>query len=167
MIQIRPFQSADQNMIPDFVVNIQRGEFGVDVTIADQPDLLDIAGYFRHGIGEFWVAVDGDRIVGTIGLKDMPELEGELRAVAIRKMFVAATHRGREFGIAQRLLDTLGDDAAKHGVRRLMLGTTDKMKAAHRFYERNGFTRIAETDLPENFPRMPVDDVFYQKFSRS
>jgi predicted N-acetyltransferase YhbS len=35
------------------------------------------------------------------------------------------------------------------------------MKAAHRFYERNGFVLIAEQDLPSNFPRMPVDNVFY------
>jgi len=36
------------------------------------------------------------------------------------------------------------------------------MKAAHRFYERNGFVRMTAENLPPNFPRMPVDDVFYQ-----
>jgi hypothetical protein len=35
------------------------------------------------------------------------------------------------------------------------------MIAAHRFYERNGFLRLAPADLPAAFPRMPVDTQFY------
>ena len=35
------------------------------------------------------------------------------------------------------------------------------MKAAHRFYERNGFRRINKDDLPSYFPLVGVDNVFY------
>jgi len=35
------------------------------------------------------------------------------------------------------------------------------MKAAHRFYERNGFTRVGKEQLPAAFPLMKVDDTFY------
>jgi GNAT superfamily N-acetyltransferase len=161
VIHIRPFEQADQNIIPDFVVGIQRVEFGVDVTIAGQPDLVDISGYFRHGVGEFWVAVDGERIVGTIGLKDIGPGD-----CALRKMFVAASYRGQPHAIAQKLMETFNEHCRKVGVHRVMLGTTSKMAAAHRFYERNNFTRVELKDLPPHFPRMPVDDVFYRRYDK-
>jgi hypothetical protein len=37
------------------------------------------------------------------------------------------------------------------------------MGAAHRFYERNGFHHVALEALPPDFPRMPVDTVFYAR----
>jgi RimJ/RimL family protein N-acetyltransferase len=42
------------------------------------------------------------------------------------------------------------------------LGTTDAFKAAHRFYEKNGFTEIPEHELPAMFPRMKQDTKFYR-----
>ena len=36
------------------------------------------------------------------------------------------------------------------------------MLAAQRFYEKNGFRRVAVEELPPGFPRMPVDQVFYR-----
>jgi N-acetylglutamate synthase-like GNAT family acetyltransferase len=48
------------------------------------------------------------------------------------------------------------------GVKEIYLGTTDKFRAAHRFYEKNGFNEIAEYNLPGNFPVMEVDTKFYQ-----
>ena len=44
----------------------------------------------------------------------------------------------------------------------VQLGTVEPLKAAHRFYERNGFERIAVEDLPTYFPRMMTDTIFYQ-----
>jgi RimJ/RimL family protein N-acetyltransferase len=36
------------------------------------------------------------------------------------------------------------------------------LKAAHRFYEKNGFTRLAKHDLPKSFPLMAADTIFYE-----
>ncbi|XHR98338.1 hypothetical protein ACFJIV_24075 [Mucilaginibacter sp. UC70_90] len=44
----------------------------------------------------------------------------------------------------------------------IYLGTVEMLKAAHRFYEKNGFTRLAKQDLPESFPLMAADTIFYQ-----
>ncbi|PIZ76835.1 hypothetical protein COY06_01330 [Candidatus Peregrinibacteria bacterium CG_4_10_14_0_2_um_filter_41_8] len=44
----------------------------------------------------------------------------------------------------------------------LYLGTVDAFKAAHRFYEREGFKEIEAAELPADFPRMPIDTKFYQ-----
>jgi len=44
----------------------------------------------------------------------------------------------------------------------LYLGTVDLLKAAHRFYERNGFQRISKDDLPSYFPTMMGENIYYQ-----
>ncbi|MGC8035309.1 GNAT family N-acetyltransferase, partial [Salmonella enterica] len=85
----------------------------------------------------FWVAVDVGKVVGTISLLDIGNAQ-----VALRKMFVAASHRGKEHGTAARLLEGAIAWARAQGVRQIFLGTTDKFLAAHRFYEKNGFRLI-------------------------
>jgi N-acetylglutamate synthase-like GNAT family acetyltransferase len=70
--------------------------------------------------------------------------------------------RGKPWSLAQRLLETLIGHGRRSGMQHLYLGTISHMRAAHRFYEKNGFTRIEKSHLPAAFPFMPVDDTFYQ-----
>lgn len=155
---IRPFHPADRDGVVAMIVAIQRDEFGIPINVEDQPDLQDVPGFYQTGVGGFWVAEHAGQIVGSIALKDIGNSEG-----ALRKMFVARDHRGPETRLAARLLETLEQSARDQGVRTLYLGTTDKFLAAHRFYEKSGFTRIAPEHLPAAFPRMAVDTVFYKK----
>ncbi|NKF31639.1 GNAT family N-acetyltransferase, partial [Pseudomonas sp. BGM005] len=129
------------------ILPIQREEFGIDITADAQPDLRVIPDFYQSGKGQFWVAVKDDVIVGTVGLKDI----GNNQA-ALRMMFVAAEVRGREHGVAALLLDRLFAHARDVGLTDIFLGTTDKFVAAHRFYEKNGFTEIAKSALPRTFP---------------
>lgn len=156
-LQIKRFVPADQQGVVDVIVPIQREEFGIPITAEDQPDLKAIPSFYQSGTGDFWVAKNGDQVVGTIGLKDI----GAGQA-ALRKMFVSAAWRGREFGIAARLLERLLEESRSRGVRQIYLGTTDKFLAAHRFYEKHGFAEVAKQDLPESFPVMAVDSKFYR-----
>lgn len=143
--------------VADLIVPIQRAEFSIDITLDDQPDLQDIPGFYQNGTGNFWVALDGGRVVGTIALKDI----GNGQA-ALRKMFVAQSHRGKDFGVAQELLETLLGHARMVGLHDIFLGTTDAFKAAHRFYEKHGFVLMDADALPASFPRMAVDTRFYR-----
>lgn len=156
-ITVRPFAVSDESAVIDVILPIQREEFGIVITAEDQPDLRSIPAFYQSGAGGFWVAEAEGRIVGTIGLKDI----GSGQA-ALRKMFVAAPFRGRDYGVAQALLRHLLDEAAACGLRDIYLGTTDRFLAAHRFYEKNGFTQIPPTALPPTFPRMAVDTRFYR-----
>ncbi|MEO5938469.1 MAG: GNAT family N-acetyltransferase [Sphingomonas sp.] len=153
---IASFVPGDEDAIVDLIVPIQSAEFGIAITAGDQPDLRDIADFYLPARGGFWVARDGGRIVGTIALKEFGRDQG-----ALRKMFVAAGYRGEPYRLGQKLLDTLLAHARPSGLRQIMLGTTDAFLAAHRFYERNGFVRIAKADLPAGFPLAPVDTRFY------
>ena len=144
--------------VRDLIVPIQREEFGIEITYEDQPDLHDIAAFYRHGCGDFWVALDGDEVVGSIALIDI----GNAQA-ALRKMFVKRAYRGAAQGVAQGLLETLLAHAHRRKVAEIYLGTTSKFLAAHRFYEKMGFDLVDEADLPEEFPRMAVDTRFYRR----
>lgn len=154
---IEAFSAPHTDGVVALILPIQQQEFGLPVTLDAQPDLLAIADFYQHGAGGFWVALDAGRVVGSIALLDIGHGQG-----ALRKMFVAASHRGPEHGTAQGLLARLLAHAAGAGVREIFLGTTERFLAAHRFYERNGFGRIDAKALPASFPRMQVDSRFYR-----
>jgi GNAT superfamily N-acetyltransferase len=156
MVTILPFAPAHTAGIRDLIVPIQRDEFGIAISYDDQPDLQDIPGVYLRGAGGFWVAVAETAVVGSIALQDLGAGDG-----ALRKMFVHAAFRGREHGVGQALLDRLIAAARAGGLKRLWLGTTPAFKAAHRFYEKNGFIRVDPAALPARFTRVPVDDRFY------
>jgi GNAT superfamily N-acetyltransferase len=153
---IDPWSPADRDAVLAFIVAIQRGEFGIDITAEDQPDLADVAGAYQAGGGEFWVARAGGEVAGTIAA-----IRIGADAVALRKMFVAAEHRGD--GLAARLMETLVEWARAEGVRMIYLGTTAVMSAAHRFYAKHGFARIDAAELPPSFPLMSVDSRFFAR----
>lgn len=156
-ICIEQYHHDQEEQIVDLIIGIQTREFGIPITIADQPDLLTIPEFYQKGAGNFWVACDGDKVVGTVALIDIGE-----RQAALRKMFVAPQYRGREKGVANALLSELLAWARKHQLREIILGTTAKYHAAHRFYEKNGFQQVDQKELPPNFPIMAVDTRFYR-----
>jgi N-acetylglutamate synthase-like GNAT family acetyltransferase len=156
-IQVVPYQPEHFSAATRLIVSIQREEFGFDIDLAAQPDLSDIPAFYQHGPGNFWVALAGGTVVGTIALKDIGG-----RFVALRKMFVAANYRGATWGVAAKLADTAIDWARQHAVRSIFLGTTEKFQAAHRFYEKHGFRLIEKASLPASFLYMPADTRFYR-----
>jgi N-acetylglutamate synthase-like GNAT family acetyltransferase len=156
-IQIKPFEERYTKDVGELIVSIQRGEFDIPITYEQQPDLRDIPGFYQRQAGDFWLALSGERVVGSIALLDIGEELG-----ALRKMFVAADCRGAEAGVARRLLAALLDHARRQGLSAVYLGTTDKFLAAHRFYEKHGFELVDPETLPKSFPRMSVDSRFYR-----
>jgi len=148
---------ADRDDVISLIVGIQQGEFGLSITAADQPDLADVDGFYRAGGGEFWVARDDGRVVGTIALVVFQPCHA-----AIRKMFVAPSHRGA-VGLATTLMTNLLRSAPTHGIEQIWLGTTSVMTTAQRFYARHNFTSVAREELPAAFPLMTVDSVFFHR----
>lgn len=157
-IAIAPFTGQHTAAIIELITHIQQQEFHIAVTAADQPDLNSIPSFYQSKNGNFWLAMQDEEVVGTIGLVDAGDGIG-----AIRKMFVKKAFRGKESGLGKRLLDTLLEWARDKGFTNIYLGTVEVLEAAQRFYEKNGFTRVAKKELPPNFPVMQVDTIFYQK----
>lgn len=158
MVRIAPFAPEHADGVVALILPIQQAEFQIPITLEGQPDLADIPGFYRRGDGNFWVALDGDEVVGSIALLDIGN-----RQAALRKMFVAASHRGAAPGVAAALLQTLMAWAQARGVQDVFLGTTAQFLAAHRFYEKHGFRAIPQDQLPPSFPVMKVDTRFYTR----
>lgn len=156
-ISIVSFSDLYKQQVIDLIFNIQRNEFNVAITAEEQPDLQDIPGFYQSNQGNFWVAIVGTTVVGTIALLDIGDNQG-----ALRKMFVKADFRGKEHGVGQALLDTLLAWTKQKEFAAIYLGTTEKFLAAHRFYEKNNFKEVPMTELPTKFPVMAVDVKFYK-----
>jgi N-acetylglutamate synthase-like GNAT family acetyltransferase len=156
-IIIQPFKKEYEQALIKFIVGIQRNEFGIPITASDQPDLIDIPNFYQNKNGNFWVATCENRIVGTIALLDIGS-----KMAALRKMFVDALFRGNRTSTAKKLLRTLLSWSENKGIKDIYLGTTQKFLAAHKFYEKNGFTEIPKSELPATFPIMKVDSKFYK-----
>ncbi|HDR3342052.1 TPA: GNAT family N-acetyltransferase, partial [Bacillus anthracis] len=68
-MKILPYIDKYQNQVIALILYIQNYDTKVDLSLADQPDLLSIPEYYNATSGNFWVAVsDDDDVIGTIGL---------------------------------------------------------------------------------------------------
>ncbi|MBD2059254.1 GNAT family N-acetyltransferase [Oculatella sp. FACHB-28] len=157
MPTVQTYTSEYCDQVIDLIRRVQQDEFAAPIKIENQPDLLKIPQFYQVKKGNFWIATEQERVVGTIALIDI----GNSQA-AIRKMFVDQNYRGKHIGVGQQLLNTLLDWAEIHSISELYLGTIEVFKAAHRFYEKNGFLQINQAELPSTFPVMQADTRFYK-----
>ena len=156
-IRIEQYTDLYKQQVLDLIVPIQREEFNVPITAAEQPDLQQIPDFYQKDNGNFWLAITDAGVVGTIALLDIGHQQG-----ALRKMFVHRDYRGKEHATGQLLLNTLLAWAQQKEYAEIYLGTTEKFLAAHRFYEKNNFKEVIVDELPTQFPRMAVDVKFYR-----
>lgn len=157
-LQVIPISNERAMAVIDIILPIQQKEFNVPVTLSDQPDLLNIEANYHQNGGCFWGAEMDGELVGTIAL-----IKFDAHAGAIRKMFVKQAFRGKELGIAQKLLNTLTGYCRDNEIWNLYLGTVPILQAAIRFYQKNGFVNIEKQNLPAAFPLMSVDTEFFTK----
>ncbi len=101
----------------------------------------------RDREAEVWVALDGERVVGTVTYVEpgsaLAEVsrdgEAEMRSLAVDP---AATGRGIGETLARHVIDR----ARERGFGAMVLSSSTTMHAAHRLYERLGFTRLPDRD---------------------
>ena len=89
---------------------------------------------------------DGGETIGTIACHAGAGGEGHIRGMAVRP-----TWQGT--GVAQQLLDAALADLRARGCARVTLDTTEPLRRAIRFYERNGFR---PTGVVGDFFGMPL-----------
>jgi predicted N-acetyltransferase YhbS len=82
-----------------------------------------------------FVAVDGmQQVVGTVGCSQVHEGEGHIRGMAVRPQWQGA-------GVARQLLERGEMELRGMKCLRVSLDTTEPLRRAMRFYERNGYQR--------------------------
>jgi N-acetylglutamate synthase-like GNAT family acetyltransferase len=157
-VRVEVYSDEYQDAVIKLILDIQRTEFGVPITLEQQPDLIAVAKFYQKGNGNFWIALAGNQVVGTIALIDIGNAQ-----VALRKMFVHHLFRGSQHKTGQRLLGTAISWMRERSCTEVFLGTLDIFVAAQKFYRKNGFVEIAKSNLPENFPAMALDNTFFKK----
>lgn len=96
-------------------------------------DLYTVEETYLAPGGMYWVALDGERVVGCVGLT----LHG--KECELHRLYLLASHRGR--GLGRRLLETAIRHACEHGCRRMIAWSDVKLPDAHRLYRKMGFVQ--------------------------
>jgi len=103
--------------------------------------LLKISGLVIHDIDSclkgFWVAFDGERLAGTVGIENYGKL-GLLRSLAVAEDY-------RTQGIGQHLYDRAIRSAQEQDIKTLYLLTT----TAEKYFEKRGFHPVARETVPQ------------------
>ena len=142
-LRVEPATAADFAHIADLTAGVYRDEGLAPEEY--QRELRDVAG--RAERAELLVARDGDRVVGSVALVlsgDFREVSDSDDGAAFRVLVVDPGVRGR--GVGELLVRECLHRARAAGKRRMVLSTDPGMRAAHRLYERLGFTRLPERD---------------------
>ncbi len=133
--RIRPATNADIPAVTELIYTVLK-EYGLqpDPEHTDA-DLQDLEGNYLNNKGSFEVLMDQQgEIIGSVGILRLNETDCELR-----KMYLAASERGRGFG---KLLLELGlQRAAELGYKRVILETASVLKEAITLYQQYGFER--------------------------
>lgn len=135
------------------ILAIQRVDVGLDVSIEEQPELLDLAGAYRGG--GFWVAVAGGEIVGTIGMMRYGA------SGVLKKLFVRHDYRGPG-GASHGLYDKAMDWAVARGLTAIFLDTPSVATRSHAFYQRRGFRVVSRTELPKGYDFPDRDSLIFK-----
>lgn len=156
MILISQFKNSYTQDVIDLVLHFQNDGSRPLVTVNDQPDLLNIEeSYIKTG-GNFWIATVNDRLIGSIGI--MPYSK---EIAVLKKFFVYEDYQGEPFHLGQKLYSFLLSFAKDKGFKTIMLDTPRNTVRAHKFYEKAGFKKVGENELPLTFSHPYKDCDFF------
>ena len=101
----------------------------------NDPEVDDMFSNYRSHRARYCVVVRGEKIFGGGGFA--PLAGGDTTVCELRKMFFLPQLRG--FGLGQRLLTMLIEDARKIGFNACYVETLEQMEAANSLYRKLGF----------------------------
>jgi putative acetyltransferase len=138
---IRSWQPADRQAAAAVIADAL-AEYGLgwEPTGADR-DVLAVEECYLDRGGEFWVIEADGQIVGTSGYYPCAD-DRELKAVEIRKMYLAPSARGR--GLGRYLLQLLERSISDRGYTEIRIETASVLAAAVKLYEANGYIPALE-----------------------
>ena len=140
MIQIRRFLPEDEAEIVRLIGQIMDGEFQEDKAAFPMIDLEALKDSYNR-LGEaFFVADDGGKVVGTVGIKREDD-----RVALLRRIFVAPPYRKRKIGL--QLLNRAIAFCEEVGYQELIFKTTSRMANAIELIRKRGFQSRAKVPM--------------------
>jgi len=153
-MEIIMYQDKYKQQVIDLILYIQNTEAKINLTIEEQPDLLDIPFYYERNGGAFWIAVEENEVIGTIAFMNY----GNGNAV-LKKFFVRSDWRNKKIGYA--LYEVLIDYLKEKNYKQVLLDTPSVARASHQFYEKSGFQKITKEELPFHYEYPDRDSYLY------
>jgi ribosomal protein S18 acetylase RimI-like enzyme len=144
-VTIRPFADQDTAQVRELFITVNRllsppdlrdaFEAYIERALAEEMDR--IPAYYGERDGGFWVAVRGDKVVGTFDLERASD-----DAMELRRMYVDPWARRQ--GIARQMLQFAEDECRRRRVKRLELSTAEIQQAALALYRKAGYRLVRE-----------------------
>lgn len=156
MISIEKFKDKDTQSVIDLVLHLQNDGTRPLISVENQPDLLHITTEYIETGGYFWVAKDNGEAVGSIGL--MPY---DREIAFLKKFFVYEAYQGEPLHLGRQLFSKLLHFANEKGFRKIYLDTPKNTTRAHHFYEKAGFVKVNECDIPGSFSHPYQENDFF------
>ena len=153
-MEIIKYQDAYKQQVIDLILHIQNSEAKINLTIEEQPDLLNVPLYYEKNGGAFWMGMEKNEVIGTIAFMNY----GSGNAV-LKKFFVRSDWRDRKIGYA--LYENLITCLKEGKYKRVLLDTPSVATASHRFYEKAGFRKITKENLPFHYEYPDRDSYLY------
>ncbi len=151
-IKIIAFEKAHQHDVDIMMDNIAL-EFKEPIFSVGSQKIIDV--YKLEG-NQFWVAMNQDKVIGSIGVIRLTE--GNL---VLKSMFVDRGFRGQ--GASSLLLNHVISWGTGNNCKHIFLGTMSQFTAAQKFYEKNAFVQCGPADLPADFVGNTLDTIFYRR----
>lgn len=135
-IHLEEFLPSQQKQVKDFILNTWK-EFGYfyirkyDFDL-DNPDEF----YIKKG-GMFFVLLDEDQIIGTIGIINQGAGLAELK-----RFYVDINYRGKGYGT--KIFEKALEFCKNNGFKKIEFETGKAFKQGHEFYKKQGFKTVKE-----------------------
>ena len=144
-VTIRPFAEHDAAQVWELFITVNRllspphlrDAFEAYIERALSEEIDRIPAYYSERDGGFWVAVKGDKVLGTFGLERASD-----DAMELRRMYVDPSARRR--GIARQMLQWAEDECRRRNVAWLELSTAEIQQAALALYRNAGYRLVRE-----------------------
>lgn len=136
---IRKIQANDNSLVSQIVRDVMTefGAVGSGFSIED-PEVEAMFEAYADARSTFYVVELERDLVGCGGIAPLEGGDGV--TCELKKMYFQPAARGR--GLGKLLAETLLQDAARLGFRRVYLETLDSMTAANRLYQKLGFEKL-------------------------
>jgi putative acetyltransferase len=150
-ISIAPFLPKHEVAVRDLFIRVNRllapaamkeqFEAYIERSLAEEINRID--DYYGARNGGFWVAVEGNEVLGMFGLEQVaPD------AMELRRMYVDPDQRRR--GVARKMLAFAESECSRRGFKRLDLSTSEVQGEALALYRNTGYRLVREEVATES-----------------
>ena len=135
-IQVNDYVSNQQQEVKNFILNVWK-EYGFVYMSEFDSDLDDPNEFYIKPGGMFYVLMDEDRIIGTIGVINKGNHVAELK-----RFYIDINYRRKGYGT--QLYNRAVEFCKEKEFEKIEFETGKDFKQGHAFYQKNGFALVGE-----------------------